>query len=94
MRLRDDSLPPSLKGDSPGNLALHIPDVLAGASWHEKAIQEGKTEGVYGLFQAERQVLEGLAFGDNDLTMDDWMSYGPAQRILVGPEVIETESRI
>ena len=86
MRLRDDALPSSIKGDNPGNLALHIPDVLAGESWGEREGKGGKVEGAYGLFPAERRVLEGIAFGDKDLTMDQWRAYGPAARVLFGKE--------
>ena len=87
LRLKDKSLPVSINGDNPGNLALHIPDLLGGDGWRDA--EEG---GRYGLHPAERRVLQGFALADDQLSMSDWRSHTRSRMVLFGNEDEEVQT--
>jgi len=62
-----------------GNLGLDIGHVLKGYNWG----QTGLNEYTFGLREAERQILRGLAI---DMIEDqaEWQDYGPANKVLWG----------
>jgi len=66
----------SMVGNSRGDLALNVNDLLAGDAWEK--------EGPYGLTASERLVLRGFALDDQELTEADWRSSPRARQVLWG----------
>ncbi|MBC2714955.1 MAG: hypothetical protein HF978_06560 [Desulfobacteraceae bacterium] len=63
-------------GKKTGDLALSLPDMLAGESWNP--------EGPHGLTPSEQLILRGFALEDKELSQKDWDSYNTARLIFRG----------